>query len=79
MTVRIAQFVRAANDVVDEAFLRDFPEVEAAKADSLDSLAAQDQRTPEVAIRTSLACGERVEIVGIDGLRLRVKPYSKKP
>jgi phosphoglycerate dehydrogenase-like enzyme len=39
MTVRIAQFVQAASDVVDEAFLRDFPEVEAAKADSLESLA----------------------------------------
>jgi len=25
MTVRIAQFVHAASDVVDEAFLRDFP------------------------------------------------------
>ncbi|MPZ76076.1 MAG: hypothetical protein GEU77_06090 [Deltaproteobacteria bacterium] len=39
MTVRIAQFVHASNDVVDEAFLRDFPEVEAAKANSLESLA----------------------------------------
>jgi phosphoglycerate dehydrogenase-like enzyme len=39
MTVRIAQFVHASSDVVDEAFLRDFPEVEVAKADSLDSLA----------------------------------------
>ena len=39
MTVRIAQFVHAASDVVDEAFLRDFPEVEVAKADSLESLA----------------------------------------
>jgi phosphoglycerate dehydrogenase-like enzyme len=38
MTVRIAQFVHAASDVVDEAFLRDFPEVEAAKSDSLESL-----------------------------------------
>jgi len=38
MTVRIAQFVHASSDVVDEAFLRDFPEVEVAKADSLDSL-----------------------------------------
>lgn len=38
MTVRIAQFVHAASDVVNEAFLRDFPEVEAAKADSLESL-----------------------------------------
>lgn len=39
MTIRIAQFVHAASDVVDEAFLRDFPEVEAAKAHSLESLA----------------------------------------
>ena len=38
MTVRIAQFVRATSDVVDKAFLSDFPEVEAAKADSLESL-----------------------------------------
>ena len=40
MTVRIAQFVHAASDVVDEAFLREFPEVEAAKADNFESLAA---------------------------------------
>ena len=39
MTVRIAQFVHPASDVVDEAFLRDFPSVEVAKADSLESLA----------------------------------------
>lgn len=39
MTVRIAQFVHATSDVVDEAFLRDFPEVEAAKANSIESLA----------------------------------------
>jgi hypothetical protein len=38
MTVRVAQFVHADSDVVDEAFLRDFPEVEAAKADSHESL-----------------------------------------
>jgi D-2-hydroxyacid dehydrogenase (NADP+) len=38
MTVRIAQFVHASSDVVDEAFLRDFPEVEAVKANNLDSL-----------------------------------------
>ncbi len=39
MTVRIAQFVHASNDVLDEAFLRDFPEVEVAKAHSLETLA----------------------------------------
>jgi len=38
MTVRIAQFAHPANDVVDEAFLRDVPEIEAAKADSIESL-----------------------------------------
>ncbi len=39
MTIRIAQFVRATNDVVDDAFLADFPEVEAVKADSLATMA----------------------------------------
>jgi phosphoglycerate dehydrogenase-like enzyme len=39
MTVRIAQFVHASNDVVNEDFLREFPEVEAVKADSLETLA----------------------------------------
>ena len=38
MTVRIAQFVHATHDVVDEAFLREFPEVEAIKADNLETL-----------------------------------------
>ena len=39
MTVRIAQFVHATHDVVDEAFLREFPEVEAVKADNFETLA----------------------------------------
>ena len=39
MTVRIAQFVHATHDVVDEAFLREFPEVEAIKANDLETLA----------------------------------------
>lgn len=39
MTVRIAQFVHAASDVVDEAFLREFPEVEVVKAHNPDELA----------------------------------------
>ena len=38
MTVRIAQFVHASNDVVDEAFLREFPELEAVKANNLETL-----------------------------------------
>jgi phosphoglycerate dehydrogenase-like enzyme len=39
MTIRIAQFVHAQSDVIDEAFLRDFPEVEVVKSRDLDSLA----------------------------------------
>jgi phosphoglycerate dehydrogenase-like enzyme len=39
MTVRVAQFVHASSDVVDEVFMRDFPEIEAVKAGSLESLA----------------------------------------
>lgn len=38
MTVRIAQFVHATHDVVDEAFLKEFPEVEAVKTHDLESL-----------------------------------------
>ncbi len=39
MTVRIAQFVHTTHDVVDEAFLKEFPEVEAVKAHDLEALA----------------------------------------
>jgi phosphoglycerate dehydrogenase-like enzyme len=38
MTVRIAQFVHATHDVVDEAFLREFPEIEAVKAHNPEEL-----------------------------------------
>ena len=38
MTVRIAQFVHATHDVIDEAFLREFPEVEVVKANNLKDL-----------------------------------------
>ena len=38
MTIRIAQSVHASHDVVNEAFLREFPEIEAVKADNLESL-----------------------------------------
>src|SRR6476620_10724920 len=39
MTIRIAQLVHAQSDVIDEAFLRDFPEVEVVKSRDLESLA----------------------------------------
>ena len=38
MTVRIAQFVHATHDVVDEAFLREFPEIKVVKAHDLETL-----------------------------------------
>ena len=38
MTLRMAQFVHATHDVVDEAFLREFPEIESVKANNLESL-----------------------------------------
>ena len=38
MTVRLAQFVHASSDVVDEAFLREFPEIEAVKTASFETL-----------------------------------------
>ena len=40
MTVRIAQFVHATYDVIDEAVLREYTEVEVVKADNFDSLTA---------------------------------------
>src|SRR5918992_1540455 len=39
MTVRIAQFVHATHDVIDEAFLREFPKVEVIKANNIETLA----------------------------------------
>ena len=38
MTVRIAQFVHSTHDVVDEAFLREFPEIEAVKVNNVERL-----------------------------------------
>jgi D-2-hydroxyacid dehydrogenase (NADP+) len=38
MTIRIAQFVHATHDVIDEAFLREFPEVDVVKATNLETL-----------------------------------------
>jgi phosphoglycerate dehydrogenase-like enzyme len=35
----MTQFVHATHDVVDEAFMREFPEIEAVKAENLESLA----------------------------------------
>lgn len=39
MTVRMTQYVHATHDVVDEAFLKEFPEIEAVKAHDHETLA----------------------------------------
>lgn len=54
MTVRIAQFVQPRNDVLDAAFLGDFPEVEVVKAAALDEVAGA-LRGAEVLITTNSA------------------------
>jgi phosphoglycerate dehydrogenase-like enzyme len=38
MTIRIAQFVHATHDVLDESFLQEFPEVDVVKATNLETL-----------------------------------------
>jgi D-2-hydroxyacid dehydrogenase (NADP+) len=40
MTVLMVQFVHGTHDVVDEAFLKEFPEIEAVKVHNLESLSA---------------------------------------
>ena len=71
MTVRIAQFVHASSDVVDEAFLRDFPEVEVAKARSLDSLARALDGAEIVHVYNSAFTAEFARVVRDQGRALK--------
>jgi phosphoglycerate dehydrogenase-like enzyme len=71
MTVRIAQFVHAASDVVDEAFLRDFPEVEVKKADTLDSLANALDGAEILHVYNSAFTTEFARLVRDKGLALK--------
>ena len=71
MTVRIAQFVHATHDVIDEAFLRDFPEVEAAKADSLELLADALERAQIFHVYNSAFTPEFAKLVRDKGRNLR--------
>ena len=71
MTIRIAQFVHAASDVVDEAFLRDFPEVEAAKAHSLESLAKALDGAEILHVYNSAFTAEFARLVRDKGRALR--------
>jgi phosphoglycerate dehydrogenase-like enzyme len=69
--VRIAQFVHASSDVVDEAFLRDFPEVEVAKARSLDSLARALDGAEIVHVYNSAFTAEFARVVRDQGRALK--------
>lgn len=63
MTVRLAQFVHATHDVVDEAFLREFPEIEAVKADSLETLSAALQGAEILHVYNSAFTPEFAQVV----------------
>lgn len=71
MTVRIAQFVHAASDVVDEAFLREFPEVEVVKADSHESLAAALDGAEVLFVYNSAFTAEFAQLVRDKGRALK--------
>jgi phosphoglycerate dehydrogenase-like enzyme len=71
MTVRIAQLVRASNDVVDDAFLRDFPEIEAVKADGLESLRDALDGAEILHVSNSAFTPEFAAMVRADGRTLK--------
>lgn len=71
MTVRIAQFVHPSNDVLDEAFLRDFPEVEVAKANRLESLAEALEGAEIFHVYNSAFTEEFARLVRDKGRRLK--------
>ncbi len=71
MTVRIAQFVHASSDVVDDAFGRDFPEVEAVKAGSLESLAKALDGAEILHVYNSAFTAEFARLVRDKGRALR--------
>jgi phosphoglycerate dehydrogenase-like enzyme len=71
MTVRLAQFVHATHDVVDEAFLREFPEIEAVKADSLETLSAALQGAEILHVYNSVFTPEFAKLVRDKGRALK--------
>jgi D-2-hydroxyacid dehydrogenase (NADP+) len=71
MTVRIAQFVHATHDVIDEAFLRDFPEVEAVKAHTCEALADALEGAEIFHVYNSAFTPEFAKLVRDRGRKLR--------
>ena len=71
MTVRIAQFVHPTHDVVDEAFLKEFPEVEAVKTHELESLANALEGAEIFHVYNSAFTAEFAKLVRDKGRTLR--------
>ena len=71
MPARLAQFVHATHDVVDEAFLREFPEIEVVKADSLETLSAALQGAEILHVYNSAFTPEFAKLVRDKGRALK--------
>jgi hypothetical protein len=71
MTVRIAQFVHGTHDVVDEDFLREFPEIEAVKADNTEALAVALEGAEIFQVYNSAFTPEFAKIVREKGRALK--------
>jgi len=71
VTVRIAQFVHPTHDVVDEAFLKEFPEVEAVKTHELESLANALEGAEIFHVYNSAFTGEFAKLVRDKGRTLK--------
>ena len=71
MTVRIAQFVHVTHDVVNEAFLKEFPEIEAVKAHDLESLANALEGAEIFHVYNSAFTGEFAKLVRDKGRTLK--------
>jgi len=71
VTVRIAQFVHPTHDVVDEAFLKEFPEVEAVKTHELESLANALEGAEIFHVYNSAFTAEFAKLVRDKGRTLR--------
>jgi len=71
VTVRIAQFVHVTHDVVNEAFLKEFPEIEAVKAHDLESLANALEGAEIFHVYNSAFTGEFAKLVRDKGRTLK--------
>ena len=76
MTTRVAQFVRAHNDVVDADFLRDFPDIEAAKADNLEDFARALEGAEILHVYNSAFTPEFARVVAEKGRALKWMQFT---